>query len=93
MRKTSADIYSTPDEFQTVLFEYDYRITKDGVVMAKEVKLKLPLLVPPTDLKNDIEIAIADDLRCSPAYVKVSCAIQRVAIQQLNTATNEPLFI
>jgi hypothetical protein len=100
LRKTSADIYSTPDEFQTVLFEYEYIFPKRSVfdsgpdiIEVNAVRLKLPLLVTPSDIVTDIEVAVAQDLGWDPAYVKVVCQIQKLVIPSLNVETNEPLFI
>lgn len=84
MRTTSADLYTTPEELETVLFSYDYIKTNDelfsgepGYYHINMIELKMPLqLTGHTDIEEDLRTAIAEDLGVDPFYIKIECLIE-----------------
>jgi hypothetical protein len=96
MKKHSADIYSTPEEFQTVLFEFEH-IVKKGAMFTDEadtihvnyLKLNMPLLVDPTDLLTDLQTAIAECLSVSPEQVHITCEVSGVIMPSTTVVERE----
>lgn len=80
-RTCTAKIYGSPEEFQTVLLEYEFIVhskmfePKASTVEVNFVKLLQRLRLTPSDLYTDIQHAIATDLSCPEWIVKIDCEI------------------
>lgn len=95
----TATIYGPTDQiFQDVFYTYEVRPDRsrwfdDETPMheVERVSLKMPLLINPSDLKTDLEVAIAEDLGIEPECVRIQCTIelchQIVEDEKLNTET------
>ena len=83
MKTLSADIYKSPDDFETLLFEYE-AIKKAGEWLDGEpdyyevnhLKMKMPIAFNPTGLEQDLLTAIAEDLCVDEFYVKIECIVE-----------------
>lgn len=71
---TSATIYGTPDETQDVHVYFEY-IVLDGMYLIQFCEIKLPLFFSPSDIKTDLEVAIAEELNVPERLVKIDCKI------------------
>lgn len=76
--KTKATIYGTPEQIQNANIEFElYKVGKwfgnDCFVYVNSCKVIEPLLFTPSYLQDDLEIAIAKALRCSPNDIRMDC--------------------
>jgi hypothetical protein len=93
MRKAIGELFSGPDDSQTVMFEYEYHKALLGPsVQVDNVSVITLLQVKPDDTKLDLEIAIAEDLGIDPRNVKVYKVTfpNVLEVKKLNT---EVLFV
>jgi hypothetical protein len=92
MKRIAADVYSTPENFQTVPFEYESIRVSDKEWFSNEpdtyevncIKLKMPLYIEPSDLEEDLKVAIAEDLGVDPYYVKIDCIVETMPVLTIN---------
>jgi hypothetical protein len=79
MKRTPvADIYFNGEDFQSVPFEYRF-IKIDGIIRVNYLKLKLFLFGKPTDLDQDLSVAIAEDLGLrNESLVRIDCEVQLI---------------
>jgi hypothetical protein len=79
--KPVARIFFSPDpeDFQDVIFSYECRLDC-GIYDVTYVELVMPLYGEPTDIFQDLSVAIANDLGLKDErYVWVKCEIQKVS--------------
>lgn len=82
-KSITAKIFSTPDEFQTMLFEYEHVIHSEmfkpgsSTVEVNFCKLLQRLRIDASDLETDLITAISEDLSCPQGIINISCEVEQ----------------
>lgn len=76
----TAKVFGTPDQEKVVVIEFDYYpvkkwLSNDCNYFINFCEVTTPLEFNPTDLKMDLEIALAEHFGADPNDVKIECEI------------------
>lgn len=79
--KATAAIFGTEEQKQVVKFEYEYYpvskwFSDDRMIFVNFCKIKESLAFSPSDIKTDLEIAIAEAIGERPQDIRFECEVE-----------------
>jgi hypothetical protein len=78
-RPPVARIHFSSEDYQDVFFNYEYS-EENGLFIVTSLKLKIMLFGNPTDLIQDLSVAISEDLGLEDErYVRIDCEVEQIA--------------
>lgn len=94
--KTHAILYGSEEEAQVVQFEYAFERCSGYFQPTEfeicEVMILTPLTITPSDVKQDITTAIAEDLGIWEGRVSIRCEVEeRVELEMMFVGGGEPI--